>query len=82
MMSVRQQRQLIEAAFIPRICRCTICSRGLVTLKVSDPVSEAVLLEVKGVPAEDLINFEAISEFAAALQCTMPNMDQRFQKAR
>lgn len=82
MMSVRQQRQLIEAAFIPRVCRCTICARGLVTIEVSDPISDAVLLEVKGVPAEELMNLEAIGEFAAALQCTMPSMNQRFQKAR
>lgn len=69
MMSVRQQRQLIEAAFIPHVCRCTICAGGLVTIQVSDSVSEAVLLEVKGVPAGELANLEAIDKFAAALQC-------------
>lgn len=72
MMSSRQQRQLIEAAFIPRVCKCTIMSNGVVTIQLSDPISDAVLLEVRDVRAGDLMNWAAIDRFAADLQRNLP----------
>lgn len=64
-MSPREQRQLIEAAFIPHACKCTICTDGYVRVLVTDPVSDAVLLEARDVPAEELKTLTAIENFAA-----------------
>jgi hypothetical protein len=72
MMSTRQQRQLIEAAFLPRACKCTVSAVGAAAIRVSDPVSDVVLLEVDGVCIRDLVNWAAISTFAADLLRKLP----------
>lgn len=72
MMSTRQQRQLIEAAFLPRACKCTVSAVGAAAIRVSDPVSDVVLLEVDGLCIRDLVNWAAINKFAADLLCNLP----------
>lgn len=81
MMSPRQQRQLIQAAFIPHVCKCTITPVGLIAIQVCDAVSDAVLLEVKGVRARDLMNWAAIDKFACDLQCNLAAGRQGDRKA-
>lgn len=81
MMSSRQQRQLIQAAFIPHVCRCTITPVGLISIQVCDAISDAVLLEVKGVRASDLMNWAAIDKFASDLQCDLATSGQCNRKA-
>ncbi|MBD9397970.1 MULTISPECIES: DUF1652 domain-containing protein [unclassified Pseudomonas] len=68
MMSSRQKRQLIEAAFLPYTCSCTICPDGLVSIRVIDPVSDALMLEVHELPSTDLRGWSQIADFAANLQ--------------
>ncbi|WP_070888061.1 DUF1652 domain-containing protein [Pseudomonas argentinensis] len=81
MMSPRQQRQLIQAALIPHVCKCTITPVGLIAIQVCDPVSDAVVLEVKGVRAGDLMNWAAIDKFASDLQCHLAASGQGDRKA-
>lgn len=81
MMSSRQQRQLIQAAFIPHVCRCTITPVGFIAIQVCDAVSDAVLLEVKGVRASDLMNWDAIDKFASDLQGDLAASGQGNRKA-
>jgi hypothetical protein len=71
MMSVKQRRQLIEAAFLPHVCKCVIGPSGLMTLKVSDATTGVVLLEVSDVRANNLVSWDAIEKFATDLQCDL-----------
>ncbi len=68
MMSMLQQRQLIEAAFVPYVCNCTITPDGRVSVRVSDPKTEAVLLTLDGVSSSNLMSWSAISSFVERLQ--------------
>ncbi|WP_419203892.1 DUF1652 domain-containing protein [Pseudomonas argentinensis] len=67
-MSARQQRQLIEAAFLPHVCKCKASSEGLLTIHVCDAVNDVLLLEVSDVCADALVSWEAIDKFAIDLQ--------------
>lgn len=68
MMSMLQQRQLIEASFVPYICKCTISSDGVVSIRVSDPKTEVVLLDLTGIPGSQLMSWNSISAFVEGLQ--------------
>lgn len=81
MMSARQQRQLIEAAFLPHACKCRASSEGLLTIYVCDAVSDAVLLEVSGVSTAALVNWDAIDKFATDLQRNLKGDEQRERSA-
>lgn len=48
MMSMQQQRQLIEALFVPYLCKCTVSPQGLISIQVRDPDTEALLLSLDG----------------------------------
>lgn len=68
MMSVLQQRQLIEAAFVPYVCNCTLTPDGMVSIRVSDPKTEAVVLTLDGISSSNLTTWSAISSFVERLQ--------------
>lgn len=68
MMSMLQQRQLIEASFVPYICKCMISSDGFVSIKVSDPLTEAEVLKLDGISSSELMSWRSISAFVEGLQ--------------
>lgn len=68
MMSMQQQRQLIEALFVPYLCKCIISPEGVVSIQVRDPDTEALLLSLDGIMSGDLMTWGAISAFVESLQ--------------
>lgn len=68
MMSVQQQRQLIEASFVPYVCKCIISPQGVISIEVRDPKTETLLLSLDGILSSDLMDWGAISAFVEGLQ--------------
>ncbi|MDQ7987303.1 DUF1652 domain-containing protein [Pseudomonas sp. G34] len=69
-----QQRQLIEASFVPYICKCTISTEGFVSIRVSDPNTEAVLLNLTGISSSQLMSWSSISAFVEGLHRELDRM--------
>ena len=67
MMSLQQQRELIEASFVPYICKCTISANGFVSIRVSDPRTEAVLLDLTGISSSQLRSCNSLRDFVESL---------------
>lgn len=74
MMSMQHQRQLIEASFVPYVCKCTISPQGLISIRVSDPKTEAVLLSRDGISSCNLMSWNLISAFVADLQADLEKL--------
>lgn len=78
MISHLQLRQIIESAFVPLQCQCTISSDGLLTVKVVGAQSERVYLLATSISTATLTNVRAISNLIAELRIEMrANRDGR-----
>ncbi|SFD67966.1 Protein of unknown function [Pseudomonas straminea] len=62
MMSILEQRQIVEAAFLPLACRCTIGTNDLVTLELRDPGDDRLLLSVADAQRAELASSRSISQ--------------------
>ena len=78
MISHLELRQIIEAAFLPLQCQCTIGADGFMTVKVTGPQSEQLYLLATGINSALLVNMRTISNQIAELRIEMrANRDGR-----
>ncbi|TBU97561.1 DUF1652 domain-containing protein [Phytopseudomonas dryadis] len=68
MMSVLEQRRIVECAFLPLVCHCTIDSSESVTIQVRDPVTAQVYLNVTGISRSELSSSRQISALVLQLR--------------
>ena len=75
MMSILEQRQIVEAAFLPLACRCTIGADDLVALEVRDPDDERLLLNVDGIHREELASSRSISQLVLRVRQQLERLE-------
>lgn len=63
MLSALEQRQIIEAAFLPLICRCSIEQDDTMSVLLIEPSTGEQVHRVAGVPRSTLSSSRAISGF-------------------
>jgi len=68
MMSILEQRQIIESAFLPLNCRCTIEADDSMTLEIRAPQNDQVLLRAAGIQRGELSSSRAISQLVLRLR--------------
>lgn len=68
MMSVLEQRRIVECAFLPLACSCTIDSNESVTIQIRDPVTYQVYLNVTGISRAELSTSRQISQLVMQLR--------------
>lgn len=73
---MQQQRQLIEASLVPYICKCTVTPGGVVSIRVRDPKTEAVLLDLTGISGSQLMSWNAISALVAGLHSDLEKLKE------
>ncbi|OLU16888.1 MULTISPECIES: DUF1652 domain-containing protein [unclassified Pseudomonas] len=67
MMSVLEQRHIVECAFLPLACSCSIGSES-VTIQIRDPVTAQVYLNVTGISRAELSTSRQISQLVMQLR--------------
>ncbi|KAB0549871.1 DUF1652 domain-containing protein [Pseudomonas argentinensis] len=68
MMSVLEQRHIVECAFLPLVCSCSIDGSESVTIQIRDPVTAQVYLNVSGISRADLSTSRQISQLVMQLR--------------
>lgn len=68
MMSILEQRQIVESAFLPFSCRCTIETDGILTLEIRSPQSDQILLRADGIQRGELASSRSISQLVLRLR--------------
>jgi len=68
MMSVLEQRRIIECAFLPLACSCSINADESVTIQIRDPVTAQVYLNVTGIARAELSTSRQISQLVMQLR--------------
>ncbi|MEQ9724577.1 MULTISPECIES: DUF1652 domain-containing protein [unclassified Pseudomonas] len=68
MMSILEQRQIVESAFLPFNCRCTVEADGTLTLEIRAPQSDHVLLRADGIQRGELASSRSISQLVLRLR--------------
>lgn len=68
MMSILEQRQIVEAAFLPLGCRCSIEADDTVTIQIRASDDERVLLNATGINRSELSSSRSISQLVLRLR--------------
>ncbi|WP_070885336.1 DUF1652 domain-containing protein [Pseudomonas sp. D1-3] len=68
MMSILEQRQIMESAFLPLNCRCTIEADDTMTLEIRAPEDDHLLLSVSGIQRSELSSSRSISQLVLRLR--------------
>lgn len=68
MISVLELRRIVETAFLPRICRCSVSQDDSLMVQISEPATGEVLLKVAGVPRSSLSTSRDLSRFVLQLR--------------
>ncbi|MCB2252419.1 DUF1652 domain-containing protein [Pseudomonas chlororaphis] len=68
MLSVSELRQILETAFLPLSCSCTVNADGSLAIRVFEPRSGRIELLLTGVSTEDLTSVRAAANFVAELR--------------
>lgn len=68
MMSPLEFRQIVESAFLPMKCTCSVAPDDSVTIQIRDPATEAVLLNVAGLKRSELGSSRAISKIVLQIR--------------
>jgi len=68
MMSILEQRQIIESAFLPLNCRCTVEADDSMTLEIRAPRNDQVLMRVEGIQRGELSSSRSISQLVLRLR--------------
>lgn len=77
MISTLEIRHIIESAFLPLACRCTISPGGSLTVHVTDPETGRADLVVTGIVTAKLNSSRAISDLIAELRNELRINQQR-----
>lgn len=81
-LSTLELRGIIERAFLPMRCKCTVAPDYSMTVQVSDPVSDRVELCVTGISLERLNTSRDISDLIAELRYDLANGGRLQNEAR
>lgn len=76
MMSILEQRQIIESAFLPLQCRCSIEANDTVAIQIRSPEDGQVLLDVTGIERSELSSSRSISQLVLSLRHQLGNPGQ------
>lgn len=83
MMSVLELRRIVESAFSPLKCLCSVGPDNSVTIQIREPSSDDVLMTIAGLKRFELNSSRAISQLVLqvrqdleVLRCT-PSASQR-----
>lgn len=68
MMSVLEQRHIVECAFLPLACSCSIDANESVTIQIRDPVTAQVYLNVTGISRAELSTSRQIAQLVMQLR--------------
>lgn len=68
MMSILEQRQIIESAFLPLNCRCLVEADDTLTLQIRAAGGDQMLLGVKGIQRSELSSSRSISQLVLRLR--------------
>jgi len=68
MMPVLELRRIIESAFLPMHCRCTVSHEDLLVVRIDDPASGETLVTVLGVPRSRLATSSDLARFVLQLR--------------
>ncbi|UCJ14857.1 DUF1652 domain-containing protein [Pseudomonas sp. MM211] len=68
MMSILEQRQIVESAFLPLDCRCSIEAGDTVSIQIRAPDDERVLLNAAGIDRSELSSSRSISQLVLRLR--------------
>lgn len=68
MMSILEQRRIVECAFLPLVCSCTIDANESVTIQIQDPVTAQIYLNVTGISRAELSTSRQISQLVIQLR--------------
>lgn len=71
MISILELRHIIECAFLPLACTCTVNPDGSLMIKVFEPSSGRVDLLVTAVTTENLTSSRAIANLIGELRAEM-----------
>lgn len=67
-MPVDELRRVIESAFLPLPCRCTVSHDDSLVVTIADPSTGEPLLSVLGVPRSQLATTAELSRFVRELR--------------
>lgn len=68
MMSILEQRQIIESAFLPLNCRCHVEADNTLSVQIRAADGDRVLLGVKGIQRNELSSSRSISQLVLRLR--------------
>ena len=68
MMSILEQRQIIESAFLPLNCRCLVEADNTLSVQIRAAGDDRVLLGVKGIQPNELSSSRSISQLVLRLR--------------
>ncbi|MGY4495966.1 DUF1652 domain-containing protein [Pseudomonas sp. TE3610] len=74
-------RNIIECAFLPARCTCTVAPDQSLTVQVTDPVTGHVELMVTGISTDRLSSSRAISNLIAELRYDLAHNRHTFPHA-
>lgn len=72
-LSTLELRGIIERAFLPLRCTCTVASDNSLSVQIADPHSDRVDLFVTGISLDRLNTSRDICELVTELRCEMAN---------
>ena len=82
MLSDLEQRQIVEAAFLPLRCRCTISADGSAMLQIFNPDSDEVRMTVVGIDRTELDNSRGILKLVLQIREDMRVLDEQPRRGR
>ncbi|MCI8209826.1 hypothetical protein AUC61_09785 [Pseudomonas sp. S25] len=81
-LSTLELRSIVESAFLPLRCTCTVSPDSAMTVQIVDPHSERVELLVTGISLDRLNTTRDISELVAELRYDLAHTRHHHAKAR
>lgn len=81
-LSTLELRSIVESAFLPMRCTCSIAPDSSMTVQITDPNSEKVELLVTGISLDRLNTTREISELVAELRYDLTHTRYQHGKAR
>ncbi|BAP41633.1 DUF1652 domain-containing protein [Pseudomonas sp. 21LCFQ02] len=61
-------RHIMETAFVPSLCKCTITADGLMSLELSHPRTQAEEFSLSGIPVAQLDTGRAIASLVLGIR--------------
>lgn len=68
MMSVLEFRQIVESAFLPLKCICTVAPDDSITIQIREPSSDDVMMTLAGLKRSELSSSRGISKLVLGIR--------------